>query len=112
MSCKKGNGLSKGSYLGGHTIITVPYTGKFKKNKETKSQILKRVQKQTVNTVIDVELNGLVMTKIPRSVVKHLGKSIETKGGIHEWAHAQESYTSMKARKLRKKQKRLLNSDN
>jgi selenocysteine lyase/cysteine desulfurase len=62
--------------------------------------------------VIDVELSGLVMTTIPKSVVKHLGKSIETKGGIHEWAHAQEIYTSMKAKKLRKKEKRLLNSDN
>jgi len=52
------------------------------------------------------------MTKVPRVAVKHIVKSIQTKGGLHEWARAQESYAKMKAKKIRKKEKRLLNVDN
>ncbi len=104
--------MGRGSYLGGSTIIgprtnwsdddTIWPNDKIISKKKTKRS-LKQIKLDFLNLVISSELDGTIITKIPKKSKAALSKLVHDKGGVQNWAESQPQYEKLKAKKLKKK---------
>lgn len=106
--------MGRGSYLGGSTIIG-PRTNwsddgftpvkKSKKKQQQQIRTLTQIKLDFLNLVIDSELNGALISSIPKKSRKFLEKKVSEKGGIERWAKSQPQYNELKDKKVKRKNK-------
>ena len=98
--------MGRGSYYGGSTIIgpgtnwsddqlTPP------KSKKKTKRSFKKIKIDFLNLVVDSEINGNILTSIPKKSKEALSKLVRDKGGIKKWAESQPQYKEVKTKKLK-----------
>ena len=90
--------MSRGGYIGGHTIINT-------KSKKSRKRTQKHIQHDLLYSVITSELNGIPVKRLPKDSGKSLSVIIEKSGGILNWARSHPDYQKIKE----STQKKLIN---
>ena len=105
--------MGSNTYLGGNTVINGGWTwsgksGLSRPKRKTASQIekLNRIRRDFLNSVIDAELDNIVIKRIRnKQTIRALGLEIEKAGGIDRWALSQTQYYKLKIIKIKRKKK-------
>jgi len=118
----RGDRMGRGSYLGGCTIIG-PGSSWFSNSKRKSQKPSKSKKQQTpaqaklnyLHLVVDAEIRGRTLPKVPKKTKGMLESAVARAGGALDWARKQTQYEDVrekKEKKLIKKKKKLANSTN